>query len=44
MSKTPWIGRADKENNRKYEKLLSVFALSAEYQAKISDALCEIEP
>jgi len=33
----------DMENNRKYEKLLPVFALSAEYQAHISDALREIE-
>jgi xylulokinase len=33
----------NKDNNRKYEKLLPIFALSAEYQAKISDALREIE-
>jgi hypothetical protein len=33
----------DKDNNRKYEKLLPIFALSAEYQAKISDALREIK-
>jgi xylulokinase len=33
----------DMENNLKYEKLLPVFALSAEYQAHISDALREIE-
>ena len=31
------------ENNRRYEKLLPVFNLAAEYQAKISDALREIE-
>ena len=31
------------ENNRKYEKLLLVFNLASEYQAKISDALREIE-
>jgi hypothetical protein len=42
MSSAPWIGEPDKENNRKYEKLLLVFALSAEYLAKISDALREI--
>jgi hypothetical protein len=33
----------DKDNNRKYEKLLPVFDLASEYQAKISDALREIE-
>jgi xylulokinase len=33
----------DADNNRKYEKLLPVFAQSAEYQARISDALREIE-
>ncbi len=33
----------DVDNNRKYEKLLPVFARAAEYQAKISDALQEIE-
>mgnify|MGYP001133862875 CR=1 FL=1 len=33
----------NKENNLKYEKLLPVFGLAAEYQAKISDALQEIE-
>ena len=30
-------------NSRKYEKLLPVFDLAAEYQAKIGDALQEIE-
>ena len=29
----------DKENNRKYEKLLPIFNLAAEYQAQVSDAL-----
>jgi xylulokinase len=33
----------DKENNQVYEKLLPVFALVADYQAKISDALHGIE-
>ena len=33
----------DADNNRKYKKLLPVFARAAEYQAKISDALQEIE-
>jgi xylulokinase len=33
----------DKENNRKYEELLPVFNLAAQYQAKISDALQQIE-
>ncbi|KAF0111949.1 MAG: xylulokinase [Chloroflexi bacterium] len=32
----------NKENNRKYEKLLPVFSLATEYQAKVSDALREI--
>lgn len=31
------------ENNLKYEKLLPVFALAADYQAKISDALRAVE-
>jgi xylulokinase len=33
----------DKENNLKYEKLLPVFTLAADYQAAIGDALQEIE-
>jgi xylulokinase len=33
----------NKENNLKYEKLLPVFNLAAEYQAAIGDALQEIE-
>ena len=33
----------DKENNRKYEELLPVFNLATQYQAKISDALQQIE-
>jgi len=33
----------DKENNRKYEKLLPVFDLAAQYQAKISDALQQVD-
>jgi xylulokinase len=33
----------DANHNRKYEKLLPIFNLAAEYQAKISDALQEIE-
>ncbi len=33
----------DAVNNRKYEKLLPVFERAAEYQARISDALQEIE-
>jgi xylulokinase len=43
IHKTVEVVEPDKDNNRKYEKLLPVFALSAEYQAKISDALREIE-
>lgn len=33
----------DAENNRKYEKLLPVFALAAEYQSRLSEALHAIE-
>ena len=33
----------DKENNRKYEELLPVFNLATQYQAKISDALQQVE-
>jgi xylulokinase len=33
----------NEENNTKYEKLLPVFELATEYQAKISEALREIE-
>jgi xylulokinase len=33
----------DEQNSRKYEKLLPIFSLAAEYQAKISDAMREIE-
>jgi len=33
----------NKENNRKYEKLLPVFEMAAEQQARISDMLLEIE-
>lgn len=32
----------DQKNNAKYEKLLPVFSLAAEYQAKISDALQDL--
>jgi xylulokinase len=31
------------ENNRKYEKLIPVFALATDYQAKVSDELQQIE-
>jgi xylulokinase len=37
------IVEPNQENNCKYEKLLPVFDLAAEYQAKISDALREVE-
>jgi len=43
IHKTVEVVEPDKENNRKYEKLLPVFDLAAEYQAKISDALREVE-
>jgi xylulokinase len=37
------IVEPNQENNCRYEKLLPVFDLAAEYQAKISDALREVE-
>lgn len=43
IHKTVEVVEPDKENNRIYEKLLPVFDLAAEYQAKISDALREVE-
>ncbi|MEO8355491.1 MAG: FGGY-family carbohydrate kinase [Chloroflexota bacterium] len=42
IHKTVEVVEPDKENNCKYEKLLPVFDLAAEYQAKISDALREV--
>ena len=33
----------DKENNRTYEKLLPIFDLAADYQAKISESLHNLE-
>jgi xylulokinase len=43
IHKTVEFVEPNKENNCKYEKLLPVFDLAAEYQAKISDALQEVE-
>jgi xylulokinase len=43
IHETVEVVEPDKENNRKYEKLLPVFDLAATYQAKISDALRDIE-
>jgi xylulokinase len=43
IHKTVEVVEPNKENNHKYEKLLPVFDLAAKYQAKISDALQEIE-
>jgi xylulokinase len=43
IHETVEVVEPDKENNLKYEKLLPVFDLAATYQAKISDALREIE-
>ena len=43
VHKTVEVVEPDKENNRKYEKLLPVFALAADYQAKISDEVQKIE-
>ncbi len=33
----------DKANNQKYEKLLPIFSLAAEYQAQVSDALQQLD-
>lgn len=43
IHKTSEVVKPNEENNSKYEKLLPVFSLAAEYQAKISDAMQEIE-
>jgi xylulokinase len=43
IHKTVEVVEPVKENTLKYEKLLPVFDLAAEYQAKISEALREIE-
>jgi len=42
IHKTVEVVEPDKDNNNKYEKLLPIFALSADYQAKISDALRDL--
>jgi len=42
IHKTIEVVEPNKENNRKYENLLPVFNLAAEYQAKIGDALQDI--
>ena len=43
IHKTVELVEPDRANNQVYEKLLPVFALAAEYQARISDALREVE-
>jgi xylulokinase len=43
IHKTVEFVEPDKQNNCKYEKLLPVFDLAADYQAKISDALQEVQ-
>ena len=43
IHKTIEVVEPDKQNNLKYEKLLPVFALAADYQAKICDALRDVE-
>jgi xylulokinase len=43
IHKTVEFVEPNKENNCKYEKLLPVFDLAADYQAKISDALQKVE-
>ena len=42
IHKTVEVVEPEKHNSHKYEKLLPVFALSADYQAKISDALRDL--
>jgi xylulokinase len=43
IHKAAEVVEPDVENNRKYEKLLPVFALSAEYQANLSEAMRKID-
>ncbi len=43
IHKTVEIFVPDKKNNQKYEKLLPVFEMAAEYESKISDALHTLE-
>jgi xylulokinase len=43
IHKTVELVEPVKENNRKYEKLLPIFEQAADFQARISDALQEIE-
>ncbi|MGB7877084.1 MAG: FGGY-family carbohydrate kinase, partial [Anaerolineales bacterium] len=43
IHKTIEVVEPDKGNNRKYEKLLPVFDLAAQYQARVSDALQQID-
>lgn len=43
VHKTVEVVEPDVENNRKYEKLLPVFALAADHQSQVSDLLNKIE-
>jgi xylulokinase len=43
IHKTVELVEPNMENNQKYEKLLPVFALSTDYQAKISEALHQLD-
>ncbi len=43
IHKTVEVVEPNKENNRKYEKLLPIFALATDYQAKVSKALHLVE-
>ena len=43
IHKTMEVVDPDEQNNARYEKLLPVFELAAEYQARISEALRAIE-
>jgi xylulokinase len=43
VHKTVEVVQPNKENNLKYEKLLPIFALATEYEAKISDELQKVE-
>ncbi len=43
VHETVEVVQPNKENNRKYEKLLPIFALATEYESKISDQLQKLE-
>ena len=43
IHKTVEVVEPNPENNRKYEKLLPIFAQATGYQARVSDALNQVE-